>query len=123
MNAGSLNVVVPLRIKQDALRCTRSSRVLLFAFVLAALNWFDLWMTVRAFHAGALYEANPVALMVLGSYGAVGLSVFKAAVVSLSMFAFTVGRNLALTEYGCIGANCVYIAVAYLWINYPIDFM
>ncbi|WP_145211364.1 DUF5658 family protein [Planctomycetes bacterium TBK1r] len=101
----------------------RGKRVGLFALVLAMLNWFDLEMTLMAYHAGILYEANPIADWVLNFHGPVGLRVFKVALVASSVSAFLIGRQLALSEAGCIGASVIYLGVAIAWLNYPLFYL
>ncbi|QEF98934.1 hypothetical protein Mal15_29920 [Stieleria maiorica] len=100
----------------------RASRVLSFGLILALLNWYDLEMTLSAFQAGVLYEANPIAEWLLSAHGAIGLRVFKAAMVSVAMVGFLAGRRHWMAELGCLVSIVIYTVVAFAWVFYPLDF-
>ncbi|WP_182868253.1 DUF5658 family protein [Rhodopirellula sp. JC639] len=90
--------------------------------ILALLNWYDLEMTLSAFRAGVLHEANPIAEWLLSAHGATGLRVFKAAMVSVAMVGFLVGRGHWMAEVGCLVSIVIYTGVALAWWLYPLDF-
>jgi len=101
----------------------RGKRVVMFALLLAVLNWYDLVKTIEAFQAGVLYEANPLAAMILESYGSVGISFFKAFLVSSAMIALVLGREFRVAEVGSLATNLVYLVVACLWLMYPSELL
>lgn len=101
----------------------RGKRVVMFALLLALLNWYDLTRTIEAFQAGVLYEANPIAVLILESYGSVGISIFKAFLVSSAMVAFVLGREFRVAEVGSLATSLVYLVVACLWLMYPTELL
>lgn len=101
----------------------RGKRVVLFALLLAVLNWYDLTKTLQAFQAGVLYEANPVALYILETYGSFGISIFKTFLVASAMAAFVLGRELRVAELGSLATSLIYAGVAWLWLSYPFDLL
>lgn len=105
-------------VGQDLL-ARRAERVCWFVIILGLLNLFDLQMTLKAMDNGVMFEANPIAEVVIAEHGRAGVSIFKALSIGSALVFFVIGRRSMLSELGCVMGIVLYLGIGVLWAMYP----
>jgi len=99
----------------------RIHRVCALIVLLGLLNVYDLNMTVKAIDHDIMFEANPIAAMVIDEFGSLGVRIFKSTLLGFAMVFLLIGRRTATSEYGALLGVTIYLGVACLWLLYPMD--
>lgn len=103
---------------QDLL-ARRAERVCWFVIILGLLNLFDLQMTLKAMDNGVMFEANPIAELIMAEHGRAGISVFKTFSIGSALIFFVIGRRSKLSELGCVMGIFLYVGIGIMWALYP----